>query len=129
MIVKQPTADFSRLGTELLQLARQAQNTDGRLDQVATRLGYGTEEEALSAVAAKLGLDVVDLSDVDVKPELLQAFPVKLIHRFGIVYLNLSSQQVQCSELRTRCKCQLNVGFEPIIGDGIGIRESRQLIF
>jgi general secretion pathway protein E/type IV pilus assembly protein PilB len=94
MIVKQPAADFARLGTQLLQVARQAQASDGRLDQVATRLGYGTEEEALTAVAATLGLDVVDLSDVEVKPELLKAFPVKLIHRYEVFPLHLDDNDL-----------------------------------
>ena len=55
MIVKQPTADRPRLDAELLQVARQAQADDGRLDHVAARLGFATELEALSAVAATLG--------------------------------------------------------------------------
>jgi len=89
MIVKQPIAESTRLGTDLLQIARQAQATDGRLDQVVSRLGFGTEEEALSAVATTLGLDLVDLSQVEVERELLESFPVKLIHRFEVFPLVL----------------------------------------
>ena len=89
MIVKQPTAELTRLDSSLLRVAAQAQASDGRLDQVAASLGLSSEEEALAAVAATMGLDMVDLSQVEVEPELLESFPVKLIHHHEVFPLVL----------------------------------------
>ena len=61
---------------------------------MASRLGFGTEEEALSAVAATLGLDVVDPSQIEVEGELLESFPVKLIHRFEVFPLSLQGNEL-----------------------------------
>jgi len=95
MIVKQPTIENLQLGPDQLQRARQAQAVDGRLDCVANELGFATAEEALSAVAAMLGLDVADASDLEADASLLGSFPVKLIHRFGVFPLQLEDDSLR----------------------------------
>ena len=72
------------LDGQALQLARQAQAADGRLDTVARQLGFASEEEALRAVAQTLGLEMVDPNETDVDLALIEEFPVKLIHRFNL---------------------------------------------
>jgi general secretion pathway protein E/type IV pilus assembly protein PilB len=76
--------ETSALDGQALQLARQAQAADGRLDTVARQLGFASEEEALRAVAHTLGLEMVDPSETDVDLALIEKFPVKLIHRFNL---------------------------------------------
>ena len=65
-------------------LAREAQATHGSLEKVAATLGFATEELAVQAVAATLGLDFVDLANVEPDLSLLEKFPVKLIHKYGV---------------------------------------------
>ena len=72
-----------------LLIARQAQAADGRLDRVATELGFDTAEEALKAVGQALGLEFVDLSTTRIDLTLLETFPIKLIHRYGVFPIRL----------------------------------------
>ena len=66
------------------QIARESQVAHGSLDKVAVSLGFATEEQAVQAVAATLGLDFVDLSTIEPDLSLLEKFPVKLIHKYGV---------------------------------------------
>jgi type II secretory ATPase GspE/PulE/Tfp pilus assembly ATPase PilB-like protein len=64
-----------------LELARAAQTEGQRLDQAAVQLGFLTEEAALQALAAEVGLDFVDLVDAEIDLTLLKDFPSRFIHR------------------------------------------------
>ncbi len=66
------------------QIAREAQVTHGSLEKVTGVLGFANEELAVRAVAATLGLEFVDLSTTEPDLTLIENFPVKLIHRFGV---------------------------------------------
>src|SRR5579863_6010816 len=67
-----------------LALARQAQGDGQRLDEVAVEMGLVSEEAALTALGAEMGLDYVDLSALSAEKvdlELLKQFPTRLIYR------------------------------------------------
>jgi type II secretion system protein E len=64
-----------------LALARQAQSEGQRLDEVAVELGLVSEEAALTALGAEMGLDYVDLAGTKVDLGLLKQFPTRLIYR------------------------------------------------
>ncbi len=64
-----------------LRMARQAQTDGTRLTQVAVDLGFVDEEAALRALAEELGLEYVDLAEVDCDLSLLEDFPLRFIHR------------------------------------------------
>lgn len=64
-----------------LALARSRQVEGTRLDQTAVELGLVSEEAALRAVGLEVGLDYVDLAEVQLDLTLLATFPQKLIHR------------------------------------------------
>ena len=64
-----------------LETARATQTPEQRIDEVAVELGFCSEEDALRAVASELGLEYLDLEQVDVDLGLLDGFPQKLIHR------------------------------------------------
>ncbi len=64
-----------------LELARSAQIEGLRLDEAAVKLGLVTEEAALRALGAELGIEYVDLTGIDVDPALIREFPVKSIYR------------------------------------------------
>ncbi|NQU20047.1 MAG: Flp pilus assembly complex ATPase component TadA, partial [Candidatus Nealsonbacteria bacterium] len=64
-----------------LQLSRDAQVEGTRLDQAAVGLGFVTEDAALRALGEEVGLEFVDLAEVEVDLSLLKKFPQKFIHR------------------------------------------------
>lgn len=72
------------LDAQEFQIARDAQMNHGSLDKVAVTLGFSSEESAVKALAATLGLDFVDLSTIEPDLSVLDKFPVKLIHRYGV---------------------------------------------
>ena len=74
----------THLDVRQLDVARVALESDGQLDQVALELGFDSEDEALCAVGEALGMEFVDLTATEVDVSVLSAFPVKLIHRYGV---------------------------------------------
>ncbi|HET6880913.1 MAG TPA: type II secretion system ATPase GspE [Pirellulales bacterium] len=64
-----------------LALARQAQSDGQRLDEVAIEMGLVSEEAALTALAAEMGLHYVDLTAAKLDLELLKQFPTRLMYR------------------------------------------------
>ncbi|NUQ62645.1 MAG: Flp pilus assembly complex ATPase component TadA [Pirellulales bacterium] len=84
MLTAQSFLNKGMLDARQLQLAREAQAAHGRLSQVAADLNFATEEDALRAVAESLGMDYIDLSAAKVDLSLLEGFPIKLIHRYGV---------------------------------------------
>ena len=84
MIVARPQSHRRKLDPRQLQIAWDAQNRDGRLNQVLAELGCSSEEEALAAVAETLGLGFVDLASEAIDLSVLNDFPIKLIHRFEV---------------------------------------------
>jgi len=64
------------------QLEMSRTTSDGsRVIDSAVSLGYITEEQALQALGEEVGLDFIELSDVDLDLSLLKSFPIKLIYR------------------------------------------------
>ncbi|MCX7427876.1 MAG: ATPase, T2SS/T4P/T4SS family [Planctomycetia bacterium] len=94
MITARTLPPGARLDATQIKLARDAQAADGHLALVASDLGCETEEEALAAVGEVLGLEVVDLSTVEVDLGLLKDFPLKLIHRHGIFPIRIEKGSV-----------------------------------
>jgi len=71
------------LEPEQLQQARQRAQ-GGSVIESAILQGFVKEEAALQALAEEVGLDYVDLRQIDVDLELLKQFPQKLIYRHAI---------------------------------------------
>ncbi|NLY00445.1 MAG: Flp pilus assembly complex ATPase component TadA [Rhodopirellula sp.] len=84
MLTAQTLLSKGSLDPRQLQLARDAQAAQGRLHQVASELNFASEEDALRAVAESLGLDYVDITSAKVDLSLLDEFPIRLIHRYGV---------------------------------------------
>jgi general secretion pathway protein E/type IV pilus assembly protein PilB len=66
------------------QQARQALASGGSLDPLAAEWGLSSGDEALAAVGAALGFEMVDLTSAQVDLALLKEFPVKLIHQHQV---------------------------------------------
>jgi len=73
------------LNDDQLSLLRSSQQSAGTpIIEAAIEQGLVSEEAALTALGDEVGLDFVDLNDVEVDLSLLNGFPLKLIHRDGI---------------------------------------------
>lgn len=77
-----------------LQITREAQSANSRLDRTAIQLGFVTEEQTLQALAEALGFDFVDLATAEIDLELLPEFPAKLIHRHSIFPLRRDGESL-----------------------------------
>jgi len=69
------------LTADQLETARQSLSEGSRVDRVAVELGYAQEDDVLRALGDEVGLDFVELSEVELDLTLLKTFPSKLIHR------------------------------------------------
>jgi len=65
----------------------------GKLGRTLIDLGYVTEDELLCALSAQLGLEIVDLDDVEVLPEALRCLPVDACERYGVFPVRLDSRE------------------------------------
>jgi hypothetical protein len=84
MIAGQILLDKGIVDDHQLSLVREALAAGGRLDRVVVDLGFASEEDALAAVGEALGLETIDLANVEIDVALLKQFPVKLIHQHQI---------------------------------------------
>jgi general secretion pathway protein E len=72
------------LDLKQLERAREIQFQDGGLARFAEEAGFASGDEAVAALATALGLDWIDLTTAPVDRVLLDAVPVRLIHRYRI---------------------------------------------
>jgi general secretion pathway protein E/type IV pilus assembly protein PilB len=69
------------LNQRQLDHSRTSGGDGARLVETAVQMGFVSEENALKAVGAEVGLDYIDLRETDVDLSLLRSFPQKLIYR------------------------------------------------
>lgn len=65
-----------------------------KLLESASRLGLVSEEQSLKAVASEIGIDYVDLTEIDPDLSLLKIFPSRLIHRQTIFPIRQEGRQL-----------------------------------
>ena len=94
MILSQASGEKGILDARKLKIAREAQARDGGLQLVARELGFDSEEAALQAVGQALGMDMVDLTKTNTDPQVLQRFPIKLIHRHVVFPIESDGQSL-----------------------------------
>ncbi len=75
--------DLSTSRLDRVQLARIADCLKSKqsVESIADELGVDSPQTLLAGIAAALRLRLVDLSDVEVDESLLEAFPIRLVHR------------------------------------------------
>jgi general secretion pathway protein E/type IV pilus assembly protein PilB len=72
------------LSNSELSRAVDARTNGARVDQLAVEMGLVGEADALRALGVETGVDFLDLEGASVDLTLLQTFPPKLIHRYGL---------------------------------------------
>ncbi len=80
----QPPENPVHLNAIQLKIARQALEDDGHLGQVYNQLGVRRDDEAFYAIAQALGMKMVDIPKCEIPQNILDGFPVKMIHKFGV---------------------------------------------
>src|SRR3954452_19830169 len=58
------------------------------LHELLIERGFAKEDDVLAALADEFGMELVDLTQVKVEPETLQAMPLKLVHRRTLMPLS-----------------------------------------
>ena len=56
---------------------------DKPLHELLIERGFAKEDDVLAALAEEFGLDLVDLTQIEVAPETLQAMPLKLTRKLA----------------------------------------------
>src|SRR5262249_52906103 len=57
------------------------------IHEIIIERSFAREEDVLAALAEEFGLELVDLTNIKVDPETLQAMPLKLVHRRALMPL------------------------------------------
>ncbi len=85
IVFAEKPADVLKLNAVQMRIARAALADGERLQQATlNQLGARNEEIALVAIAAKLGVPVVDVAKSEIPEDVLENFPIKLIHRRNV---------------------------------------------
>ena len=79
-----PVEQPQTLAADQLQSLRELIHLDDWPEQFAMDQGLENRDAALALVAAQFGMSLVDLSQVEIDPLLLERFPIRLIHRHSI---------------------------------------------
>jgi general secretion pathway protein E len=69
------------LDADQLARSRSLQTNGTRIDQIAVEQGFVSEEQWLRAVGKEIGIDFVDLAEMEVDGSLLKSFPQRFVHR------------------------------------------------
>ena len=90
LVFVEPDSNTLKLNAVQMRIARQGFLEDERLLQpTLNQLGARTEEIALAGLAKKLGIKVVNLAASELPEDVLDAFPIKIIHRRNVFPLGV----------------------------------------
>ena len=90
LVFVEPDSNTLKLNAVQMRIARQGFLEDERLLQpTLNQLGARTEEIALAGIAKKLGIKVVNLAASELPEDVLDAFPIKIIHRRNVFPLGV----------------------------------------
>lgn len=70
---------------QLLQALKEQKDTHKRLGEQLVDSGVITYNQLTSALSMQLGIDYIDLSQVDISPEMTKIVPKGLAKKFGVV--------------------------------------------
>jgi general secretion pathway protein E len=86
--------DAEPLQADQMPVARTAFAEDGDAQRVALEIGLEDEDALLRAVGASLHMEVIELQGFDLQTDLLDDFPIRLIHRHRLFPLKRDAQQI-----------------------------------
>ena len=77
-----------------LEIQQFAEGPKPRLGAVIVGEGFATEDAIAHALAAQTGLRYIDLSEVDIDPELIRLLPQKLAYQHQVIPLQLAADRL-----------------------------------
>lgn len=83
-----------RLSGEDLEQVQRLFASDG-FSSITSEFGFTTDLQALQCIAYSLGMSVTDLSKETVDRSILEGFPIRLIHRYGIFPIDRSPSSIR----------------------------------
>jgi len=82
--IRSQSAPARTLKRDELKRSRELLASDATLQQLSIELGFGADIDCLRALGDSLGMDVVDLKEVEPAAGVLVGFPARLIHRHSV---------------------------------------------
>ncbi len=86
MSIAEILLEKGKITADQLEVAKAARRgPHDRLDRILVRMGFIDEVEALRVMSQQMSIPMVDLSEVQIDPELLKLVPTRLIHKRQLV--------------------------------------------
>lgn len=79
---------------QLEKALKKAEEENKELDKAIVELGYITEKEIYQILAEDLGFEFVDLSEIELKPDLAQFLPDNLAKRYNAVPIKFNGEKL-----------------------------------
>jgi general secretion pathway protein E/type IV pilus assembly protein PilB len=74
-----------RITADQLSTARErCKKPNDRVEKALIELGFASERDVLEAIGSQLSIPVIDLSSVEIDPQLLKLVPQKVVHRYRL---------------------------------------------
>jgi len=83
--VAEVLVSLKKVSDAQLKEAQAARKPTERIEQALVRLGFINERDYLTIYSEQLSIPLIDLSDVEIDPELLKQTPSKVVHRDRVV--------------------------------------------
>ena len=75
-----------KITAEQLDEARRARKgPHDRIERILVQKGFVKERDVLEIIGEQLSIPVVDLSNIEIDPELLKLIPAKVVHRYRLI--------------------------------------------
>ena len=74
-----------KITTEQLEQAQEVRKPSERIERCLARLGFIKETDYLEVYGEQLSLPLVDLSEIEIDPALLEQIPSKAVHRYRLI--------------------------------------------
>src|SRR5436190_13919582 len=90
MLLAQRLVQKGFIAADALGRITEAQNAAPTkpIHEILIERGFAKEDQVLAALAEELGMELVDLSNVTVDADTLQAMPLKMVHRHTLMPLS-----------------------------------------
>ena len=75
--------------------AQAARKPSERIENCLVRLGFITERDYLTIYSEQLSIPLIDLTDVEIDPELLKQTPSKVVHRDRVVPIDRNNGTIR----------------------------------
>jgi general secretion pathway protein E/type IV pilus assembly protein PilB len=96
MAIAEALLEKGLVTSEQLEEALAARSSPSeRIDQALVRKGYVTEKDVLRILSEQLAIPLVDLSESDIDPELLQLVPSRLVHKYSLIPVSRNGRGIR----------------------------------